>query len=85
MRDVNPEAEVVIWENIAAAYQGFIEKRSLSLDAKKEAFGLLLVRSAGDEQHTLSGATLRLLNRADAEELLHLYIAAPKPILFERQ
>lgn len=52
-RDVEPEPEIAIWESMGAAYQTFTEKRSLSLEAKKEAFGLLLVRSAGDEQHTL--------------------------------
>ena len=84
-RDVDPEPEVAIWEAMAYAYQSFTKKRSISLDAKKEAFGLLLVRSAGDEQHTLSGATLRHLSRADAEELLRLYSAAPQPVLYEKR
>jgi hypothetical protein len=84
-RDVHPEQEVAIWEALAAAYQGFTEKRSLSLDAKKEAFGLLLVRSSRDEQQTLSGETLRHLSRADAEELMRLYSAPPQPILYEKR
>jgi hypothetical protein len=84
-RDVDPEAEVAIWEAMASAYQRFTEKRSLSLDAKKEAFGLLLVRSAEDEQHTLSRTTLKYLSRADAKELLRLYSAAPKPVLYENR
>jgi hypothetical protein len=84
-RDVDPEREIAIWEAMGAAYQTFTEKRSPSLDAKKEAFGLLLVRSAGDEQHTLSGATLKHLSRAHAEELLHLYSAAPQPVLYEKR
>lgn len=83
-RDDNPESEVAIWEAIASAYQGFISSRALSLDAKREAFGLLLVRSAGDEQHALSGATLRHLSSADAEELLRFYTSTPHPILFEK-
>jgi hypothetical protein len=84
-RDVNPEPEVAIWEAMAAAYQDFTEKRALDLEAKKEAFGLLLVRSAGDEQHTLSSATLKHLSRAEAEELLRLYSAAPQPVLYEKR
>jgi hypothetical protein len=70
---------------MASAYQRFTEKRSLSLDAKKEAFGLLLVRSAEDEQHTLSRTTLKYLSRADAKELLRFYSAAPKPVLYENR
>ena len=82
MRDTNPEPEVAIWEAMALAYQSFTENRSLSLDAKKEAFGLLLMRSAGDEQQTLSGTVLKHLSRADAEVLLRSYSAAPQPVLY---
>jgi hypothetical protein len=85
MRDADPEPEVAIWEAMASAYKGFTERRSLSLEAKKEAFGLLLARSAGDEQHTLSGAKLRHLTLAEAEEVLSLYPAAPQPVLYEKK
>lgn len=84
-RDIDPEAEVAIWEAMATAYQTFTAKRSLSLDVKREAFGLLLVRSAGDELHTLATAKLQHCSRADAEELLHLYAAAPQPVLYEKR
>jgi hypothetical protein len=80
-----PSKRSRIGEAIAIAYQSFTEKRTLTLDAKTEAFGLLLVRSSGDEQHTLSGATLRHLNRADAEELLRLYSLSPQPISYQRK
>jgi hypothetical protein len=84
-RDVDPEAEVAIWESMASAYQSFTETRLLSLEAKKEAFGLLLIRSAGDEQRILSGAKLQHLHRGDAEELLRLYTAAPQPVQYEKR
>jgi len=84
-RDVDPEPEIAIWEAMATAYQTFTEKRSLSLDAKKEAFGFLLMLSAGDEQHTLSSVTLKHLSRVDAQELLRLYLAAPQPVLYEKR
>jgi hypothetical protein len=80
MRDLNPEAEIAIWEAIAAAYQVFTEKHTLTVDSRKEAFGLLLMRSAADEQATLSGAKLRHLSPAEAEELVKLYSAQPKPV-----
>jgi hypothetical protein len=69
-RDVHPESEIAIWEAIASAYQSFIEKRQLSLDAKKEVFGLLLVRSSADDEHTLSSAKFRHISRSDAEDAL---------------
>lgn len=84
-RDINPESEVAVWEAMAVAYQNFTRERALSLEAKSEAFGLLLVRSAADEQQTLSDAKLKYLTRADAEKLLRLYSAPPKPIAVERK
>jgi hypothetical protein len=84
-RDADPEPEVAIWESIAAAYQKFTQERNLSLDAKREAFGLLLVRSSASEQQTLAGAKFQHLSRADAEELLRLYTATPQPIQFEKR
>ena len=79
-RDLDPEPEVAIWEAIASAYQTFTMRHTLSLDAKKEALGLLLVRSAADEQNTLSGAKLRYLSAAEAQELVRLYSATPQPV-----
>ena len=66
-RDAHPESEVAIWEAMAFAYQTFTEKRSLNMDAKKEAFGLLIVRSAASEQQTLARNKLKHLSRAEAE------------------
>ena len=80
MRDLNPEPEIAIWEAMAAAYQTFTEKHTLTVDARKEAFGLLLMRSAADEQTTLSGAKLRHLSPAEAEEIVKLYSAQPQPV-----
>ncbi|HEX9047950.1 MAG TPA: hypothetical protein VF988_13080 [Verrucomicrobiae bacterium] len=84
-RDADPESEVAIWESMAAAYQNFTQTKHLSLDAKREAFGLLLVRSAASEQQTLAGAKFEHLSHADAEQLLHLYSAAPQPVQFEKR
>jgi hypothetical protein len=79
-RDLHPEPEVAIWEAMAAAYQTFTARHALAADARKEAFGLLLVRSAADEQTTLSGAKLRHLSPAEAEELVRLYSVTPQPV-----
>ena len=84
-RDINPETEVAIWEAMAVAYQNFTRERALTPEAKGEAFGLLLVRSAADEQQTLSDAKLKHLTRADAEQLLRLYSAPPKPVVVNRK
>src|SRR4030095_16899943 len=48
-RDLHPENEIAIWENIAAALTQFIAGRDLPLELRKEALGILLVRSAGTD------------------------------------
>jgi hypothetical protein len=84
-RDAVPEREVAIWEAMGAAYTSFTRERSLSLDAKREVLGLLLVRSAADEQSTLANAKLRHLTRDDAQQLLRLYSTAPHPVQIQKQ
>ena len=72
-RDQNPEKEVVIWEAMAAAYSVFTRNRSLSPEAKKEAFGLLLMRSMNDERRVLKQAPLKHLSQATVAALLAVF------------
>jgi len=84
-RDTVPEREVALWEAMGAAYTNFTRERSLSLDAKQEVLGLLLVRSATDDQSKLEGVKLRHLSPTDAQQLLGLYSAAPHPVQIQKQ
>ncbi len=78
-RDLNPESEIAIWESIAAAWQRLPSLGTLTPDERKEAFGLLLVRSGSDDvDSTLAG--LKLLSRSRAETLLGFYTTPPKPV-----
>ena len=83
-RDAEPEVEVAMWEVMASAYSRFTEGRRWSLDAKEEAFGLLVLRSAVDEETTLRGAKLRHLTRAEAGELVSMYSLPPQPVKVSR-
>ncbi|MCW0219882.1 MAG: hypothetical protein OJI67_16270 [Prosthecobacter sp.] len=83
-RDMDPEIEIAIWENIASAYQTFTTPRNLSRPAKLEAFGLLLVRSSSADMAD-SYSKLKHLSLPEAKELISLYSATPQPILYERR
>jgi len=75
-RDLNPESEIAIWESIAAAWQRLPSLGSLAPDERKEAFGILLVRSGSDDvDSALAG--LKHLSRSRAETLLGFYTAPP--------
>jgi len=81
-RDLNPESEIAIWESIAAAWQRVPTLGTLTLDERKEAFGILLVRSASDDVHGIL-AGLKHLSRNRAETLLSFYTVPPKPVTVE--
>ncbi len=78
-RDLNPESEIAIWEGIAAAWQRLPSLGALTTDERKEAFGVLLVRSGSDDVES-SLAGLKHLSRSRAETLLGFYTAPPKPV-----
>ncbi|OGN09586.1 MAG: hypothetical protein A3J46_02395 [Candidatus Yanofskybacteria bacterium RIFCSPHIGHO2_02_FULL_41_11] len=67
-RDLTPEKELLIWEHIASTYDGFVSKLSLNLDAKKEAFSILLGFSMGLNSHGP-----KYLNANQADELINSY------------
>ena len=81
-RDQDPENEVARWEQMASAYTTFLDENDLDAAARKEAFGLLLVRSTtSDVESQLSN--LKQLTADQAKRLVALYKAAPRPITIQ--
>lgn len=78
-RDLHPEKEIAVWEHIAAGFTKFVAGRDLPLEARKEAFGILLARSGGTDEVTLY-FKLKHLTLDDAKKLVSLYSAPPQPI-----
>ena len=83
-RDLHPENEIAIWEHIATAFTQFTTGRELPLETRKEAFGILLVRSGGTDEAMLY-SKLKHLTLDDAKRLVSLYSAPPKPIQIEQR
>lgn len=79
-RDINPVREIAIWEAIANALKRFAESRGLDPKARGEALRLLLVRSSTGAQDTLERTKRQFLSLEDAQLLLELYFAPPKPV-----
>ena len=83
-RDLHPENEIAVWEHIAAAFTQFIAGRDLPRETRKEAFGILLVRS-GDTDEAMLYSKLKHLTLDDAKKLVSFYSAPPNPIQVEQQ
>jgi hypothetical protein len=79
-RDVNPDNEIKIYENMAAAYEAFTTSKTLSMDAKKDVYQVVLLRSAAPEQEVITHLKLRVLTEQDARQIMAHYSGAPEPI-----
>lgn len=80
-RDQNPDSEIIIWLQMADAYNNFLnENKDLNLSAKKEAFMLILSRSMMSEKEALQNVKLTTLNEKQAKEVLSFYTTKPEPL-----
>ena len=84
-RDVHPENELKIWEGMAKAYEDFTTNRNLTLDAKKDVFQVVLLRSGAPEEDVLQHLKLKVLTEKDAREIMALFVEEPKPIRVIKQ
>lgn len=84
-RDGNPENELKIWEGMAKAYEDFTTNRNLTLNAKKEVFQVVLLRSGAPEKDVLQHIKLKVLTEKDAREIMALFVGEPKPITIIKQ
>ncbi|MFN7289881.1 MAG: hypothetical protein ACK5YR_09105 [Pirellula sp.] len=69
-RDLNPDKELAIWERMARAYTAFCHSRELSLDEKKEAYKIVLLRSMASPEDVLARIELKLISKIDAEIIM---------------
>ena len=79
-RDVNPDRELAIWEEMAKAYETFTTSKSLTPDQKKEVFQVVLMRSAAPADEALKNLDLKILTEKDAREIMAVFTTEPKPI-----
>lgn len=76
----DPEEELSMWEGMASAYSAYTASRSLTPEAKKEVFRVVLMRSAASEVDVLAHAELKILADKDAREIMRLYSQTPRPM-----
>jgi hypothetical protein len=79
-RDINPEENLVLWEEMAGAYREFCKSRCSTPDERMDVYRTLLLRSMFSPEETLARSTLKSLSSSDAEAVMQLYDLPPKPI-----
>ena len=82
-RDLNPENEVEIWEDMATAYSKFLKIHDVGPKGRNEAFGLLLVRSSTEDMQG-SYSKLEVLTLEQAKAVVAGYEATAKPVTYQK-
>ena len=72
-RDLNPDRELAIWEKMCSAYSAYCDDRDLNIDAKKEVYKVVLLRSMTSEADVLQRLKLSVLSQGDAKEIMKGY------------
>ena len=65
-RDSDPDRELDIWERMAKAYTAYCSKRTLSPEARKEVYEVVLLRSMAPEKDVLDRLELKVLAKDEA-------------------
>lgn len=76
-REANPDSELTVWEGIALTHYNYCEGHELTLDQKKEVYGLLILRSGTSTEDVLAHAPLRSLTEMQAREAMDMFRVYP--------
>lgn len=79
-RDLNPEENLVLWEEMAKAYKSFCRTRCSSPAERMDVYRSLLLRSMFPEDQALARSELKALSPAESKEVMQLYGLPPKPL-----
>ncbi|MAG93949.1 MAG: hypothetical protein CMJ48_09395 [Planctomycetaceae bacterium] len=79
-RDLDPEGNVSIWEDMQVAYNSYCNDRDLPLQTRKEVFKIVLMRSMMPDDEVLSRLELEHIAADDVRSILAAYPGDAKPI-----
>ena len=79
-RDLNPEENIVPWEEMVKAYKAFCRDRCDSPDERMDVYRTLLLRSMFSDEETLARSQLKVLTEAEAKDVIGLYELPPTPM-----
>jgi hypothetical protein len=79
-RDLDPEANLVIWEEMARVYNIFCKSRCETASERKEVYRALLLRSMFSNQEALARLQPKSLSVMEAQSIISQYKLAAKPI-----
>jgi len=79
-RDLNPEKELVIWEEMAKAYLAFCKLRCATDNERKDVYQALLLHTMYSESQAVQRATPKVLSMTEVLTVVKLYRLSERPI-----
>lgn len=79
-RDLDPESNIIIWEEMAKVYNKFCNNRCTTQPERMDVFRVLLLRSMFSETETLERFDAEVINKQEAKSIVSQYSLEPKPI-----
>lgn len=79
-RDLDPESNLILWEEMARAYKIFCRKRCTTKPEQTDVYRSLLLRTMFSENESIKHSKLTVLSVDEARAVMKLYRFAPKPI-----
>ena len=79
-RDLNPEANIVIYEEMARVYNEFCKHRCSTQAERMDVYRLVLLRSMFSSNDTINKVNLNVVTITEAQAILGNYKLKPIPI-----
>ncbi|MEH0168484.1 hypothetical protein [Roseateles microcysteis] len=79
-RDVNPEENLVIWEEMVRGYKSFCKARCTTAPERMDVYRALLLRSMFEEPEAIRRTQPKVLALAEVQAVVKLYRLPAKPI-----
>jgi len=80
-RDLDPESNIVIYEEMARVYNKFCASRCSTQDERMDVYRLVLLRSMFSNEETLKRANLKAVSTSEAVKIVGLYKLKEQPIV----
>src|ERR1700741_5521420 len=71
-RDLNPEENLALWEEMVRAYKSFCRTRCNNPEERMDVYRTLLLRSMFSEEEALARSQLKILSQHEAKEVMQL-------------
>jgi hypothetical protein len=79
-RDLNPEENLVLWEEMARAYKIYCASRCSTAPERMDVYRALLLRSMFEENEAVLRTEPKMLNSTEVRAVVKLYRLPAKPI-----